>query len=87
MVELVRRTREHSHIALGGSPRATLLLQLASKAVAAMEDRTYVTPDDVKSIFLPLMEHRILLTPVAEVEGIGAEEALRAIADTVPVPR
>lgn len=87
VVELVRRTREASHISLGGSPRATLLLQLAAKAAAAMEGRNYVIPDDVKSIFFALMEHRILLTPAAEVEGVGATEALRAITDSVPVPR
>lgn len=87
IVNLVRRTRDHAHISLGGSPRATLLLQLAAKAAAAVAERTYVTPDDVKSIFLPLLEHRLLLTPAAEVEGIGAEEVLRGIANSVPVPR
>ena len=87
IVELVRRTRNHSHIALGGSPRAALLLQLAAKAAAALEDRGYVTPDDVKSICLPLLEHRILLTPAAEVEGIGAADVVRGITDGVPVPR
>ncbi len=87
IVSLVRRTRDHPHIALGGSPRATLLLQLAAKAVAAVEGRAYVTPDDVKSIFLPSLEHRILLTPAAEVEGIGADEVLRGLANSVAVPR
>lgn len=87
IVDLVRRTRNHSHIALGGSPRAALLLQLAAKAAAALEDRSYVTPDDVKSITLPLLEHRILLTPAAEVEGIGAAEVLRGITDGVAIPR
>ncbi len=87
IVSLVRRTRDHPHIALGGSPRATLLLQLAAKAAAAVEGRAYVTPDDVKSIFLPSLEHRILLTPAAEVEGIGADEVLRGLANSVAVPR
>jgi MoxR-like ATPase len=87
IVSLVRRTRDHPHIGLGGSPRATLLLQLAAKAAAAVEGRAYVTPDDVKSIFLPSLEHRILLTPAAEVEGIGADEVLRGLANSVAVPR
>ncbi len=87
IVTLVRRTRDHTHISLGGSPRATLLLQLAAKAAAAVEGRAYVTPDDVKSIFLPSLEHRILLTPAAEVEGIGADEVLRGLANSVAVPR
>ncbi len=87
IVSLVRRTRVHTHLSLGGSPRATLLLQLAAKAAAAVEGRAYVTPDDVKSIFLPLLEHRILLTPAAEVAGIGADEVLRGLANSVAVPR
>ena len=87
VVELVRRTRDHVHIALGGSPRATLLLLLASKAAAAIEGRTFVTPDDVKALFLPAMEHRVLLTPAAEVEGLGPSEVLRGIANSVPIPR
>ena len=87
IVELVGRTRDHIHISLGGSPRATLLLQLAAKAAAAVEGRSYVTPDDVKSIFLPLLEHRIILTPAAEVEGISAAEVLRGVANSVSVPR
>ena len=63
------------------------LTELAAKAAAALEDRSYVTPDDVKSITLPLLEHRILLTPAAEVEGIGAAEVLRGITDGVAIPR
>jgi MoxR-like ATPase len=87
VVELVRRTRNHVHITLGGSPRATLLLLLAAKAAAASEGRDYVTPDDVKSLFLPVLEHRILLTPAAEVEGLGPGEVLQGIANGLPVPR
>ena len=87
LVDLVRRTRDHSHITLGASPRATLLLQSAAKAQAALEGRSYVIPDDVKSLFLPVLRHRVLLTPGAEVEGLHADEILRGILDGVPVPR
>jgi MoxR-like ATPase len=87
IVELVRRTRNHLHTTLGGSPRATLLLLLAAKAAAAVEGRDFVTPDDVKALFLPVLDHRILLTPAAEVEGLGAREVLQGIANAVPVPR
>ncbi|MBI4603041.1 MAG: MoxR family ATPase [Planctomycetes bacterium] len=87
VVELVRRTRNHVHISLGGSPRAMLLLQMAAKAAAAVEGRAYVTPDDVKGVFLPALEHRILLTPTAEVEGLGAPEVLRGVLESVHVPR
>lgn len=87
IVELVRSTRNHVHLSLGGSPRAALLLLTAAKATAAIEDRDYVTPDDVKSLFLPALEHRILLTPSAEIEGLGPREVLQGIAAAVAVPR
>jgi MoxR-like ATPase len=87
VVELVRSTRNHVHLSLGGSPRASLLLLMASKATAAIEDRDYVTPDDVKSLLVPTLEHRILLTPSAEIEGLGPREVLHAIANAVAVPR
>ncbi|MCZ6603068.1 MAG: MoxR family ATPase [Planctomycetota bacterium] len=87
LVRLVRRTRDHPHISLGASPRATLLLQTAAKAQAALEGRDYVIPDDAKALYLPVLRHRILLTPGAEVEGLEADEILRGILDGVPVPR
>lgn len=87
IVELVRKTRDHVHLSLGGSPRATLLLLAAAKAAAAVEGRDYVTPDDVKSLYLPALEHRVLLTPAAEVEGLGPREVLQGIANAIPVPR
>jgi MoxR-like ATPase len=87
VVELVRSTRNHVHLSLGGSPRASLLLLMASKATAAIEDRDYVTPDDVKSLLVPTLEHRILLTPSAEIEGLGPREVLHAITNAVAVPR
>lgn len=87
LVELIRRTRDHPHLSLGASPRATLLLQSASKALAALERRDYVIPDDSKALFLPTLRHRVLLTPSAEVEGLAPDEILKEILDGVPVPR
>jgi MoxR-like ATPase len=87
LVEMVRRTRENRHVQLGGSPRASLLLQIAARAHAALEDRDYVIPDDVKGLFLPVMRHRVVLTASAEVEGLGSDEVLRGVAGGVPVPR
>lgn len=87
LVKLVRRTRDHTQIQLGGSPRATLLLQIAARANAALEGRDYVIPDDIKSLYVPVMRHRILLTAAAEVEGVGADDVLRTVANSVPVPR
>jgi len=83
----VRRTREHPKLELGASPRATLYLQVAARAAAALEGRDYVVPDDVKSMLLPLLRHRVGLTTTAEVEGAQVRDILRALADGVPVPR
>jgi len=87
LLELVRRTRDHVQIALGASPRAALLLQTAAKAWAALEGRDFLIPDDVKAIFLPVLRHRILLTPAAEVEGLEPDGVLRGVLDGVAVPR
>ena len=87
LVAMVRRTRESVHIQLGGSPRASLLLQIAARASASLEGRDYVIPDDIKQLFVPVLRHRLLLTTSAEVEGLGADQILRSIADSVPVPR
>ncbi|RMG15825.1 MAG: MoxR family ATPase [Planctomycetota bacterium] len=87
LLELVRRTRDNVHIQLGGSPRASLMLQVAARVAAALEGRDYVIPDDVKDMFAPVLRHRILLTASAEVEGLGADGVLRSILDAVPVPR
>jgi MoxR-like ATPase len=87
LVEIVRRTRDHVHLQLGGSPRASLLLQIAARASAALEGRDYVIPDDIKRLVIPVLRHRVLLTAAAEVEGIAADEVLRGIADGVAVPR
>ena len=87
LVDLVRRTRDDVHVALGGSPRASVLLQVAARAAAALEGRDYVLPDDVKGLFLPLLRHRLRLTAAAEVEGLGPDEVLRRVLDAVAVPR
>ena len=87
LVAMVRRTRDSVHIQLGGSPRASLLLQIAARASASLEGRDYVIPDDIKQLFVPVLRHRLLLTTSAEVEGLGADQILRSIADSVPVPR
>ena len=65
-------TRRASDLALGASPRASIAMLLASKAYAAMQGRNYVVPDDIKMIALPVLRHRILLRPEAEIEGLDA---------------
>jgi len=84
---LVRATRADLNLALGASPRAGVMLLRAAKAHAALEGRDYVLPEDVQELFLPALRHRIVLDPSAEVEGLGADEALRRTLDSVAVPR
>lgn len=85
--EITRQTRRMPHFLLGGSPRASIALLLCSKAVAAIRGREYITPDDVKSLALPVLRHRVILKAESEIEGITADDVLRNILDSVEVPR
>jgi MoxR-like ATPase len=87
MVDLVRRTRCHEAILSGAGPRATQALLLASRAFAAVERRDFVTPDDVRSLASPVLEHRILLKPEFEMEGTTTSEIVAQLLADVPVPR
>ncbi len=87
ILELVRRTREWPMLALGASPRAAICLLRVAQAFAAFEDRDYVIPDDVKRAVLPVMRHRILLKPEAELEGFDADRVLNDVVAAVAVPR
>jgi MoxR-like ATPase len=72
---------------LGASPRASLSIMRASKAIAAMNGRDFVTPDDVKFVSYPVLNHRIMLTAEREMEGIEAEDIIKEIAEGIEVPR
>jgi MoxR-like ATPase len=87
VVALVRRTRELPSVALGASPRAAVHLLAASKAAARLAGRAYVTPDDVARMAQPVLRHRLVLTPEAELERATPERAIRAALEDVPVPR
>ncbi|AEB11375.1 AAA family ATPase [Marinithermus hydrothermalis] len=86
IVNLVRRTRVAEGVTLGASPRAALALQHLAMALAAIEGRTFVLPDDVKAAFLPVMGHRVLLEPEARLEGVTVEAVLQSVLAAVPVP-
>lgn len=94
IVSLVYATRDprsfqldlQGYIETGASPRATINLKAVSRCLAYLAGRGYVTPDDVKSAVLDVMRHRIRVSYEAEAEGIGSEDILRKILDTVPVP-
>jgi MoxR-like ATPase len=87
IVALVRRTRELPSVELGASPRAAVHLLGASKAAARLSGRSYVTPDDVGRMAPPVLRHRLVLTPEAELERATATSAVRAALEDVPVPR
>jgi MoxR-like ATPase len=87
IVALVRRTRELPSVALGASPRAAVHLLAAAKATARLRGRTFVTPDDVAELASPVLAHRLVMTPEAELERFGPEDALRAALSEIEVPR
>lgn len=87
VVRLLRATRSSPALVLGASPRAGVMLLRAAKASAALEGRDYITPDDLKEVFLPVMRHRVLLDPAEEIEGGSTDEVLRRALDSVEVPR
>ncbi|MBV8333245.1 MAG: MoxR family ATPase [Candidatus Eremiobacteraeota bacterium] len=84
---VVAATRRHARLTLGASPRAGVALLLASQAAAAIDGRTFATPDDVKETSEYVVPHRLILAPDAEIEGITATDVLREILATIPVPR
>jgi MoxR-like ATPase len=87
IARLVDNTRNNGDLLLGASPRASLSIMRASKAIAAMNGRDFVTPDDVKYVLHPVLNHRIILTAEREMEGIDNETVIREIAERVEVPR
>jgi MoxR-like ATPase len=87
VVALVRHTRELPSVALGASPRAAVHLLAAAKATARLNDRAFVTPDDVADLAEPVLAHRLVMTPEAELERFGAADAVRTALGEVEVPR
>ena len=87
IVDLVRLSRAREHIQVGAGPRATQALVLASRALAALDGRDFITPDDVRSLLPAVLGHRLILRPEYEIEGLTVAEAVGKLLDTVPVPR
>jgi MoxR-like ATPase len=86
LVRVVARTRAHPSVDLGASPRASISLLKCSQALAAAEGRDYVVPDDVKQLAGPVLRHRFLLQPDAELQGVSPDDVVRSILADVPVP-
>src|SRR5205807_1906811 len=83
IVEIVRRTREWPSFSLGASPRAAVSLMMVAKGHAALEDRDYMIPDDVKSAAKPVLRHRVMLRPEAELEGLRSDQVLNEVIASV----
>lgn len=87
IAEIVGRTRNHSSIYLGASPRASIGILNTARAFAARSGRDYVVPDDVKEFAPAVLRHRLLLHPDAELEGVTANDCIRSILSETPVPK
>ena len=86
IVDLVRATRDHGDLALGASPRAALSLLRACRASAAAEGRDYVVPDDIKELVVPVLAHRLIPSPEAQMIGRNGDDVLADIVEFVPIP-
>ncbi|MBM3861350.1 MAG: MoxR family ATPase [Verrucomicrobia bacterium] len=87
IVDIVRKSRAHESVLVGAGPRATQALLLAARALAAISGRDYATPDDIKTMATPVLEHRLILRPEYEIEGMSAREVVQKILEEIAVPR
>lgn len=86
LIDIAEATRTHPDILLGASPRATLFLQRSARALAAAQGRDFASPDDVKSILIPVLNHRLILRPEAQTRGTTVRDLLEQISASTPVP-
>jgi MoxR-like ATPase len=87
IVTLVRRTRDWPALSLGASPRAAIGLLFVARALAGIEGRDFLIPDDIKTAALPVLRHRVLLKPEAELEGLNSDRVIAELLSTVEVPK
>ena len=87
IVDIVRQTRKHPSILVGAGPRATQSFILAARTHAAINGRDFITPDDIKTLALPVLEHRLILRTEFEIEGITLNEVINEILKVIAVPR
>jgi len=87
IAKFIHQTRNHKSIYLGASPRASLAIMNASKAMAAINGRDFVTPEDILDVFNPVLRHRIILAPDKEMEGVTEDEVIRQIVNGMDIPR
>ena len=87
IAKLIHQTRNHKSIYLGASPRASLAVMNASKAIAAMQGRDFVTPEDIREVVIPVLRHRIILAPDKEMEGVTEPDVIKQIIQGMDIPR
>ncbi|MDT0622545.1 AAA family ATPase [Croceitalea vernalis] len=87
IAEIIAKTRNHPHLYLGASPRASIAAMHCAKAFAAIKGRDFVTPEDVKKALVPILNHRVILTPEREMEGMTTESVIKMISESVEIPR
>jgi len=87
VAEIISKTRNHPHVYLGGSPRASIATLNSAKAFAAIDGRDFVNPSDVKKALVPVLNHRIILTPEREMEGMSTDSVIKMIMESVEIPR
>ena len=87
IAKIVLNTRENAFLYLGASPRASIAILNAAKGFAALRGRDFVTPDDIKDAAIPVLQHRVVVTPEREMEGITTTEIIKQIVDSVEIPR
>lgn len=87
IAKIIHNTRNNGDLFLGASPRASLSILKSSKAIAAMNGRDFVTPDDIQYVAYPVLNHRIILAPEREMEGVEAEDIIKQIIQSIDVPR
>ena len=86
ITDIVQATRKHPQVAVGASPRAAVFMLRMAKAMALLEGRTYCVPDDVKRFTTPILRHRLILKPEAEIEGLSTDDMIADVLSTVTVP-
>jgi MoxR-like ATPase len=87
IAQIIVDTRNNGDIFLGASPRASLAVMKTAKTMAALAGRDFVTPDDIRDVAYPVLNHRIILNPEREMEGFTAEDTIKQVIDKIPVPR
>lgn len=87
IAQLVMQTRENSFLYLGASPRASIAILNASKGFAALKGRDFVTPEDIKDATIPVLQHRVIVSPEREIEGVTSVQIIKQIIESIEIPR